>query len=213
MMDYPKIETLYDRDEKTHKVRPDRLRCPEFSLISRWHVTEKLDGTNIRVHLASDGAVIYGGRTDNAQLHAPLVAWLQTYLSPQMVSSAFDPGTKAILFGEGYGAGIQRGGGYRPASAFRLFDVLVFPGETRWWLNWPNVEDVAAKLGILTVPVLGRDVSTDEARSMVRGPSTAAKEDGGTGCEREGIVARTEPILLLRDGTRRLMWKLKGRDF
>ena len=213
MIEYPKIETLYDRDETTHKVRPDQVRCPEFSLVSRWHVTEKLDGTNIRVHLEPDGTVIYGGRTDAAQLHAPLVAWLQTHLSGPIVSRAFDPGTSAVLFGEGYGAGIQRGGGYRSGPAFRLFDVLVLAHETNWWLNWSSVEDIAGKLGLFTVPVLGRDLSTEDACSLVRGPSLVAHEDGGTGCEREGIVARTDPLLLLRDGTRRLMWKLKGRDF
>ena len=214
MIEYPKIETLFDRDAKTFKVLPDRLRCPEFALVSRWLVTEKIDGTNIRVHLRPDGTLGYGGRTDAAQLPAPLVAWLLDHLAHPIVVGAFDAGTEAILFGEGYGAGIQKGGLYRPGPGFRLFDILVIiASEDRWWLNWESVEDVARKLSIPTVPVLARGISVEEAINFVRAASAAAKEDGGSGGQQEGIVARTEPLLMLRDGRRRLMWKLKGKDF
>jgi hypothetical protein len=52
---------------------------------------------------------------------------------------------KAVLYGEGYGAGIQKGGGqYRKVQAFCLFNVLV---ADKWWLDWSNVGDVAAKPG------------------------------------------------------------------
>lgn len=213
MVEYPKIETYYERDSKSFTVLPDCPRCPEFALVNRWLVTEKIDGTNIRIHLRSDGTVTYGGRTDAAQLHAPLVAWLLEHCPHPVVAAAFDPGTEAILFGEGYGAGIQKGGLYRPGPGFRLFDVLVIvAGEDRWWLNWESVEDIAGKLCVPTVPVLARGVSVEEAVGMVRAASITAKEDGGAGGQQEGIVARTEPLLMLRDGRRRLMWKLKGKD-
>jgi len=35
MIEYPKIETLYDRDKETFKVIPDMLRWKEFDLIRR----------------------------------------------------------------------------------------------------------------------------------------------------------------------------------
>lgn len=113
---YPKIETLYDRDPVTFKVIPGKLRFPEFALITHWHVTEKIDGTNVRVWLKPDGSVVYGGRSDNAQMHAGLLMHLVNTLPAAKVAAAFDPGTEAILFGEGYGAGIQKGGAYRPKS-------------------------------------------------------------------------------------------------
>jgi len=47
MIPYPKIETLFKRDE-TFRVT-DKLRLPEFALVREWLVTEKVDGTNIRV--------------------------------------------------------------------------------------------------------------------------------------------------------------------
>ena len=53
-MKYPKIQTLYDRDEK-FKVDPTQIRCPEFSLITRWLITEKIDGTNVRIVRTTDG--------------------------------------------------------------------------------------------------------------------------------------------------------------
>ena len=212
MTEYPKIETLYDRDERTHKVIPGKIRMPEFELVSRWLVTEKIDGTNIRVHL-KHGEVMYGGRTDAAQLHASLVEWLRTQLPAEKVRAAFDPGVEAILFGEGYGPKIQKGGGlYRSDVSFRLFDVLVVTPDRDWWLTFPNVSDVAAKLEIETVPVLGASLTFEEAIALVRRPSLVARTDGGAGCDQEGIVCRTDPLLFTRRGDR-VMWKLKARDF
>lgn len=232
-MKYPKIETLYERDEATHKVIDGRLRCPEFGLVKSWLVTEKVDGTNVRVifkpevYLA-DGTrgpakatqVTFGGRTDNAQMPTFLLAYLQETFTPEGLSAAFpdDAIDTVILFGEGYGARIQKGGGdYRDGVSFRLFDVLVWSIEGQdWWLNWFNVEDVAAKLGIELVPVIGGGLGLETAVSIVTGESRVAIEDkqltaADAPRTREGIVARTEPLLFDRRGNR-VMWKLKGRD-
>ena len=46
-MSYPKIETLFKRDEKFNIT--DEIRCPEFDNIKKWLITEKIDGTNIRI--------------------------------------------------------------------------------------------------------------------------------------------------------------------
>jgi hypothetical protein len=214
VIEYPKIETLYDRDEKTHKVIPGKLRLPEFALVSRWLVTEKVDGTNLRIWLRADGAVKYGGRTDAAQLPATIVDWLQTHLPAERFAGIFEAGAQAILFGEGYGPKIQKGGGlYRADVSFRLFDVALIPPERAswWWLARANVEDVAAKLGIATVPVLAVDAPLESALGFVSCASQVAELDGGAGCTHEGIVARTDPLLFTQKGAR-LMFKLKGRD-
>ncbi len=131
------------------------------------------------------------------------------------------------LYGEGYGAGIQKGGGgYTSktkggAASFRLFDVLV--GET--WLRRADVEDVAARLGIETVPLIGiADVFGKEYRdeewdlfhiteAVGRGiPSLVAAEEGTGGHPSEGVVAFTEEPLYNNRG-QRLMFKLKTEDF
>lgn len=223
-MEYPKIETLWNRDDKTFKVRQAELRCPEFAALRFWHVTEKIDGTNIRLMLDYDprpdapihapSIIRYGGRTEAAQLPATVVQMLQRDLPAEKVASAFDPDTTGVLFGEAYGPRIQKSGGlYRTDVGFRLFDVAVFGANGRvWWLTWENVEDVAKKLGIRTVPILNPHASLEEAIGYVQGKSVAAIEDGGAGLDREGIVARSEPPLFTRAG-RRLMWKLKVKDF
>ncbi len=46
---YPKIDTLYTRDEKFEVT--DDVRRPEFLVPGRWLVTEKIHGCNIRVSL------------------------------------------------------------------------------------------------------------------------------------------------------------------
>ncbi len=215
-MEYPKIETLYDRDEKTHKVILTKTRLPEFENIKRWRVTEKIDGTNIRIILLPEGSLQFRGRTDNAQMPAPLLAYLEAVLTLEKMQSAFPhrANSPVILFGEGYGEKIQNGGNYRKGVAFRLFDVVV----DQWWLEPANVEDIAGKLGIQTVPALPPMDSLPTSPADLAeilghdGNSPTAIAEGGAGCRAEGIVARTSPLLLTRRGER-LMWKLKFRDF
>lgn len=212
--EYPKIETLYDRDER-FKVVPKALRLPEFALPRSWAVTEKIDGTNVRVCLRDDGSVAYTGRTDTAQLPAKFFEYLANTLPADRVRAAFPDCacTAVTIYGEGYGAGIQRGGIYRPNMALRIFDALV--GE--WWLEPANVQDVANKLGLMVVPYLGTigalPASREELLDILHGGQTAiGPAEGGCGGMAEGIVARTVPLLLTRGGER-LMWKLKLRDF
>lgn len=123
-----------------------------------------------------------------------------------------------VLYGEGYGAKIQKGGSnYRSNQSFRLFDVVVrgvdrATGQPKWWwLEWDNVIDVALKLDLLTVPVIEADATTAHAISLVGGNSEVAMLEGGATVAHEGIVCRTVPQLFTRNG-RRLMWKLKGSD-
>jgi hypothetical protein len=47
MREYPKIQSLFKRDEKTHKVLIGEYTLPEFSYLSKneWRWMEKIDGT------------------------------------------------------------------------------------------------------------------------------------------------------------------------
>jgi hypothetical protein len=252
---YPKIETLFNRGPD-HCVT-DEIRCPEFSQIAHWLVTEKIDGTNIRVSLdcthdfedrsGDRWAVRFYGRTDAAQIPTFLLAHLQdTFRLDKMQRlwrgkkdctlcagggwlPVYDPNDKSntpiedircecvvpypiTLYGEGYGARIQKGGGnYREGVSFRLFDVLV---DGRWWLDWENVCDVAVRLGIKVVPEIGK-ATGDAIAMMVRNGfgSIVAMDDGGDATlGAEGIVARTDPYLFDKRG-RPLRFKLKTKDF
>lgn len=214
MIEYPKIETLFNRDPTNMKrVVVGDLRDPAFGLVDSWLVTEKVDGTNVRIGLDHDEDgnpfVQFGGRTGNAQMPMPLLNVLNETFPVAKVAAAFEPGVSAVLFGEGYGAKIQKAGGnYRPTPSFRLFDVRV--GEL-WWLNWDAVQDVADKIGIETVPVLGRNLTTKQAIAKVESFSVVAAVEGNNAVTQEGVVCRTDPLLLMRN-CRRLVWKLKATD-
>jgi len=209
MTEYHKIETLFERDKSTFVVNPMVLKSPVLATISEWDVTEKIDGTNIRVKLSETGEVSFGGRTDAAQIPADLIQHLIRTFQQDLLKSVLwlDPASPVdvVLYGEGYGAGIQKGGGlYRQDKSFILFDVLV---AGKWWLDRIAVEEIAAKLGIDCVPYLGR---MDLARIIDTVRSPFASRIGSAMAE--GIVAR--PIEPLFDRhMKRIIIKLKTKDF
>ena len=216
MFEYPKIETVFNRDPVSFKVIFGQVRKPEFAIVNTWLVTEKLDGTNIRIRLCGNGVVEYSGRTISAQLHPQLLQYLQTAFPAEKVAAAFDPNLEVILFGEGYGPKIQCGSIYRKDISFRLFDVAVRPAisesQKYLWLEWASVVDIAGKLGIATVFDLGvMDLSeaVDHVQTML---SPVALMENDSSVPAEGIVARTVPLLFDRWGNR-VMWKLKRKDF
>jgi hypothetical protein len=213
-VEYHKIETLFERDPQTFVVNPERLRSPVIATISEWDVTEKIDGTNIRVMMNEAGDVTFNGRTDRANIPGDLIKYLMATFPSSKMIAAFtkegEPLSSVVLYCEGYGAGIQKGGSYRPDKACRLFDVLV---DGKWWLDWANTCDVASKLGIQTVPYLGRWTLPSIIHSVREGfASLAAQEDSNQFMAAEGIVARPIETLFDKKGSR-LIIKLKTKDF
>lgn len=208
MIEYHKIQSVYLRDPANrHKTFLEgQWSLPEFGYLAsnEWHWTEKVDGTNVRAQW--DGAkVTLGGRTADAQMPLFLVQRLDALFTPDAFRTAFPEATDVLLFGEGYGAKIQKGGGnYIPNGVdFVLFDVMV--GGV--YLERHNVEDVAAKMGLRVVPILGKGPLLD-AIEMTRkgfdstwGPFKA-----------EGLVMRPAVELVTRRG-HRLITKVKHRDF
>lgn len=204
---YPKINTIWKRDEQNNfKIIEGDFSKAEFANVKNWQVTEKIDGTNIRV--AFDGkSVRFDGRTDEAQIPAHLYAALQDIFTVEKLGEALNLAEgKAILYGEGYGAKIQKGGGlYRKDAGFILFDVWT----DGWWLERDNVNDIAKKLGVSSVPVIGTmDYQAAIDYVKARPNSTVAAEPKTI----EGVVARSVPMMLFRDGTP-IMWKIKVKDF
>jgi hypothetical protein len=209
-MEYPKIETLYERDEKTHKIHACILKNRVYDIIKSWHWTEKIDGTNIRLMWDGISALSVGGKTDNAQISADLIKNMNLeFLKKQFVF--FYSGQPIVVYGEGYGAGIQKGGIYSLTKKFIVFDILV---EGKWWLNWENTCDVASKLCLDTVPYKG-EMTLDQATDMVRKgfpSSIGLPYMNGTIPLAEGLVGRTVETLFDKKGSR-LIVKLKTKDF
>jgi len=207
MKEYCKIQTVFKRDPATkHKtIIYGDYSIPAFEYLAdkEWIFTEKIDGTNIRVQL-EDGKITFGGRTDNAQIPAFLIQKLMELFTAEKLLTVFPEGS-ACLYGEGYGAKIQKGGGnYIPdGCGFILFDVLC--GE--WWLERENVEDVALKLDIGTVPIIGKGFIHEAVEMTRKGFQSLVGN-----CIAEGIVMRPK-IELLDRGGRRIIAKIKHRDF
>lgn len=206
MKEYHKIQTVFKRDLNTKfktLIEGDwSLPVFDYLKFNQWVFTEKVDGTNIRV-MVKDG-VAFGGKTDAAQIPSKLVERLRSMFDPQVdkLREMFPDG--ACLYGEGYGAGIQKGGGnYAAAQEFVLFDVKI--GE--WWLERPNVEDIASKLGLDVVPVIG----TGTLFEMVAMAKKGIPSNWGPFAA-EGIVARPECGLCTRNGER-IITKIKTKDF
>ncbi len=121
MIEYHKIQTVYLRDpaDKFKTLLVGQYAEPEFEYLAqnKWVFTEKVDGTNIRVMIDSQGKLSFGGKSDNAQIPARLVSRLEVRFFPQVetLRAVFPDG--GCLYGEGYGATIQKGGGnYRLMS-------------------------------------------------------------------------------------------------
>lgn len=207
MSEYHKIQSIFKRDmtSKRKTLIEGHWTLPEFEYLAGnlWVFTEKVDGTNIRV-MFKDGVVTFGGRTDDAQIPAQLVTRLNEMFLPMApkLADVFDSG--AVLYGEGYGAKIQKGGwNYRSDQDFVLFDVRV--GD--WWLQRYDVEDVASKLGLEVVPVIGEGTLHD---AVARAKEGIVSTWGAFSAE--GIVARPKTELNTRSG-HRLIAKIKCRDF
>lgn len=207
MLEYPKIPGPFKR----HTEGPDKNRLiigdwtsPELELLADtdWIWTEKVDGTNVRVFW--DGYnVTFGGRTANAQMPMPLLTVLQDMFREELFELKFGD-TQVTLYGEGFGAGIQKGGAYRSSPSFVLFDVLI----DGWWLLRDDIEDIGDSLGAPTVPV--RHVGDIwGAMDAVEGglPSAWNPE-----LVAEGLVGTTSVGLLRRNG-KRIIVKIKTADF
>ena len=208
MEEYPKIQTVFKRDPETKykTLLEGQWSLPELWYLqnTNWFFTEKVDGTNIRV-IYSNRNFEFRGKTDKAQIPPFLLERLEYEFNKKTDTFDWLFGLNEIYFyGEGYGAKIQKGGGnYRQDQGFVLFDIKI----DGWWLKRKAVEDIAAKLGIDIVPIIGSGTLWD----MVKLVREGFKSRWGDFLA-EGIVARPEVQLFNRKGER-IITKLKHKDF
>ena len=208
MVEYNKIETVFERDMNGSKkliYGQYRNETVEYLAWNEWEFTEKIDGTNIRV--CWDGhKITFGGRTDRAQIPAHLHAKLQETFLTNEVEELFEQKFgehEVILFGEGYGVKIQKGGGlYRPDVGFILFDVMIGGN----YQPRKSVEDVAACFGLEIVPIVLRGTILDAVNYIETQPRSTI----GT-APMEGVVGR--PAVEMRDRCgKRVIVKIKACD-
>jgi len=209
---YHKIQSIFKRDEKNNykTFLMDQYTRPEFEYLknNEWIGTEKVDGTNIRIMF--DGQLAYGGKSDNAQLHVDLIARLHDLFDGQIdkfaeMFTANDDGHIATcLYGEGYGPGIQKGGGnYIDHKDFVLFDVLI----NNTWLQRDSVVKIAEEFGVPVVPII-YEGTLDGAIQKTR---DGFNSEWGNFLA-EGMVLRPKVELMGRNG-KRIITKIKNKDF
>lgn len=219
MAEYQKIQTLFKRDER-NIIIPDQFTYPEFEVLKdlKWECTEKIDGTNIRIELASsgnseDGIIMsFKGRTDKANIPEHLLTKLNWLFDREHLMEALNitdetQNCNITLYGEGYGAKIQKGGNYISNDVnFILFDVKV----GKWWLDREAIKDIANKLGINAVPLMGYMTIPEAIEYVKKGFKSTIAENKDY--DAEGLVLKAPCGLLKRDGER-LITKIKTVDF
>ena len=207
---YHKIQTVFKRDPENNfkTLLEGEFSIPEFKYLryNDWAFTEKVDGTNIRTIINGDIRIIdIRGKTDKAQIPEFLLEKLEFMFFPLMdkFKELFQD-TPVCLYGEGYGAKIQKGGGnYRKDNGFVLFDIKI----GHYWLKREDVEGIAARLGLEIAPIIGHGNLSD----LVELVRTGFNSKWGD-FPAEGIVARPVIELLARNGER-VITKLKHKDF
>ncbi len=207
MKPYHKIQTVYKRDPETNfkTLLEDEYSLLEFEYLAgnEWVFGEKVNGTNLRIMFDGE-QIIFGGKTDRAQIPAFLVTRLNELFLPQveLFKELFSDGV--CLYSEGYGAKIQKGGGkYRLNQDVVLFDVKI--GD--WWLQRNDIEDIAQKLGLDIVPIIGSGTLPEMVEKAKLGFNSMWGD-----FQAEGIVARPTIELKARNG-QRIITKIKCKDF
>lgn len=208
MIEYHKIETLYERDEKTKKLIEGKFRNStiEYLKYNIWSFTEKVDGTNIRVYW--NGHIVeFAGRTDKAQIPNHLLTKLNELFGGDVNEELFEQkfaDKEVILFGEGYGHKIQING-YRDDVDFILFDVMINGN----YQSRETVEEIAKYFNLDVVPVVLEGTIQDGVNYVKTNRKSLIARNGA---EIEGLVGRTKIETLDRTGHRNII-KIKYKDF
>ena len=144
-----------------------------------------------------------------SQLHCDLIKRLHELfddkieLFKDIFQNTTDNPTEVCLYGEGYGAGIQKGGCYKATKDFVLFDIKI----GNCYLQRKDVEEIAEKLKIDIVPIIGTG-TLEEGIEIVKGGLQSKWGDFIA----EGIVARPKVEIKTRRGDR-IITKIKYCDF
>lgn len=227
-MKYPKIQTLWKRHPETGVIMPQDYSKSEFRNIKFWHITEKIDGMNIRIEYdkrpgmydtLTGPTIQFGGRTDKAQMPKELLKYLEAVFTPGIFKLIFPDAEYVCLFGEGFGPKIQAGGGlYTDNQEFILFDVFT----DGWWLKQDAVTEIAQDFMIERVPILGlwtKERAEDFVDPRVENHTSALSVDkipmsiiSKQPKEMEGIMCRSNPLMLFRNGSP-IQFKLKVKDY
>ena len=219
MHKYHKILNVFKRqEEKPFKLIMWQWTHPLFEYLAdcEWDLTEKVDGTNIRImwnpsmeergpfEEAPDSKLLFGGKTDKAQLQPHLFTKLGELFTEEQFEKLY-PETPMCIYGEGYGVKIQKGGKYIEDDVdFCAFDVMI----NNTWLDRVHVHEIAQNLGVIYAPEIGKTTLKEAVAMVIAQQLKSAWGDFIP----EGIVARPTIELQNKIG-RRVICKIKHEDF
>lgn len=210
MVKFQKIETVFNRATDGSKKLVEgsyQSEIVKYLAGNAWVCTEKIDGTNVGI--VWDGyAVHFQGRSETSSLPSKLVDYLMSTFLSDEVQELFEQKfgeMKVVLFGEGYGAGIQKGKAYRNDLAFILFDVYL--PEKDLWLKRDAIENIAQCFNIEAVPVIMTGTLLEAVEFVKTRPSSTIGS-----AKMEGLVCK--PLEEVRDRMgNRVVVKVKCKDF
>lgn len=205
MQRYHKINAIYKRHDK--KLVEGEYSQKEFTLLAnnRWIFSEKVAGTNIRIHFDGE-KVTFLGRNNNSHIPPHLLERLETLFKIEDVAKYVYPG--CILCGEGFGERIEEplGSQYNPDHAdFILFDVIAMDGK---YCDRSIVEKIAQNFNIQAVPLVFSGTLDEAVAYIKEKPASKIAEN----VVMEGIVGTPEGDFLTGRGER-IVVKLRLDDF
>ncbi len=149
MDEYPKINSVFKRDQKGKFTEEYSTPEIEYLHFLDWRWDEKVDGTNVRVHWDQEKSLVkFAGRTERSELPSRLVDKLIGLFATKIFEGADLP--TMTLYGEGYGAKIQKGGENYISDGcdFVIFDIKC----GGLWLKRSDTINIAIKLMVNFIP-------------------------------------------------------------
>jgi len=211
---YTKFSSPFVKDDKFKNI----VELAQVLPTGIWIKTEKVDGTNIRIILTKQTVVIkreilIGSRklilnTEDKGSKQYMDCLKEVNLN-KIAEYFKDVDSTVVIYGEGYGAGVQKGGIYSKEKNFRVFDIRI--GEA--YQNFEYVQKVCIDNQLNIVPIVGQaeEIGYLEClKSLKNFNETLIKE--GDGGKPEGLVYKFEPVLLNKY-KERLIFKVKFKDF
>ncbi len=211
---FSKFSSPFKKDEKFLNTKELAQQLPE----GYWIKTEKIDGTNIRIIFTKPDEegkreVLIGSRKlilnkDDKGSKQYLDCIKEINLN-KLEEYFSDINSTIVIYGEGYGAGVQKGGIYSKEKNYMVFDIKI--GNA--YQDFEYVHKVCMDNQLNTVPV-----HSDVEKITYAGCLKALKNfnntliNEGDGGIPEGLVYKYEPVLLNKYGER-LIFKIKRKDF
>ncbi len=222
-MQYPKINNLWKRQglyfeasrntDSLYQLNKQPFiigdyTCSEFASVSHWEIDEKINGIHVRILFDKDTySLSFSGKDNECILPKPILTYLHSHFTIENMSKYFYKYKKVILFGEGYGNTIKSSGSrYRHDVSFCLFDALL----DGIWREKRNVIDISNTFHVEhppTYPIMEKKEIIDFVLSK---PKSLISKDPTLTIE--GVVARSQPMMLFRNNMYPIMFKLKVEE-